>query len=246
MSRAAAIPNLPESSNMFKDLSFVVPAAGAGLRMGKPISKQYLRLQGKTILQHTLDLLLSLKPKNLVLVVSPNDETWRSIPGIKSCMVVNGGATRADSVLNGLKALAKSTRDEDWVMVHDCVRPCLTRDLVERLYKTLQQDNTGGILALPVVDTLKQVAGEFIQATVVRENYYQAQTPQMFRLGMLSQALETAVIKQLEVTDECSAMEQMGHKPRIVPGHRRNLKITHLDDLALAAFYLAEKKENEL
>jgi 2-C-methyl-D-erythritol 4-phosphate cytidylyltransferase len=146
-----------------------------------------------------------------------------------------GGATRQQSVLNGLQASAAQVSDEDWVLVHDAARPGLTTALIERLVATLQQDPVGGLLALPVVDTLKRAdAAERVQATVPRDRLWAAQTPQMFRAGLLRRALGQA----RDVTDEASAVEALGLHPRLVEGSPRNFKVTLPHDIALAELHL--------
>ena len=219
-------------------VSIIVPAAGCGLRMGGAVSKQYLPLLGKSILQHTLEVLLRARPKRLVLVVSKNDVTWKNIPLATECEIVMGGRRRADSVLNGLNAIDEP--QNDWVMVHDCVRPCLTVEMIRHLFQALRIDKVGGILAVPVTDTLKQVTQGGIRATRDRKGYYLAQTPQMFRLGLLRHALESAIRQGREITDEASAIEHLGETPKIVPGEQRNFKITRRQDLPLAEFYLSQ------
>ena len=146
------------SSNPLPEVSFIVPAAGMGLRMGGNVAKQYLLIEGKPILQLTLERLLSLQPGKIVLVVSEHDRNWASIEATEHCCVVTGGETRSDSVLNGLNALDGEATD--WVMVHDCVRPCVRPGDINRLYRDLRLTPVGGLLGLPVLETLKKVSDE--------------------------------------------------------------------------------------
>lgn len=220
-------------SDSLSDLVIVVPAAGVGTRMNAGISKQYLLLEGKPVLQHCLEKLHSLSPKNIVLVVSPDDKSWQSIPAANNCSIVDGGTLRSDSVLNGLKAI--DGKDSDWVMVHDCVRPCFKRDDVLRLYEKLKNHAVGGLLGVPVIDTLKHTNSNLeIVQTCDRKQYWLAQTPQMFRLGMLRDALGQGG----EFSDEASAIENLGYQPLMVEGSRHNFKITTQEDMVFAAFLI--------
>jgi len=220
-------------SETLSDLVVVVPAAGIGARMNAGISKQYLLLGGKPILQHCLEKLHSLSPKNIVLVVAPDDKSWQSIAVTKKCTIAEGGAMRSDSVLNGLNAIEGN--DNDWVMVHDCVRPCFQKNEVLDLYRQLQHHAVGGLLGVPIIDTLKQTNPQAeVVHTLDRKKYWLAQTPQMFRLGMLRDALTQAG----EFSDEASAIENLGYQPKMVEGHRYNIKITTPEDLALAEFLI--------
>lgn len=229
----------------FKDCSIVVPAAGKGQRMGVDVSKQYLKVCGETILHHTLNQLLALQPARIILVVSHDDDSWKEVVLTQQCEIVIGGVTRADSVLNGLKAaLTDQTLSRDhWVLVHDCARPCISQVALNRLFASVKDSTSGGILALPIVDTLKHVdaelAGPTILSTVPRDEYYLAQTPQMFPCQALHDALTHAQQAGFDVTDEASAMEYAGFKPLIVLGEKRNLKVTTQEDLALAEYYLS-------
>ena len=205
--------------------------------MGKSLPKQYLDLDGSPILQLTLQRLWQLKPRHLCLVVSKEDDNWSGLPAAADCIIANGGATRADSVLAGLLAL--KLPPEKMVLVHDSVRPLFRVEDVQRLIEEVGTSLHGGLLATPVIDTLKLAgAGQTIASTVDRSELWQAQTPQMFPAGMLQQALETAKDTGLVVTDEASAMEAIGYQPRLVQGSRDNLKITTPEDLAFAGFLL--------
>ena len=221
----------------------VVPAAGAGRRMGSGIPKQYLPLAGKTVIEHTLDALLSCPCIDSILIaVAADDPVWPEIEKHYhdvSLETVAGGNERCHSVLNALDHLAQSAQDSDWVLVHDAARPCLRSEDIVTLIDTLADDDTGGLLGVPVADTMKQVdANARIERTVAREGLWHALTPQMFRLAPLRTALRQALAAGEIVTDEAAAMELAGHRPRMVQGHRDNIKITLPADLALAACYL--------
>ncbi len=217
----------------------LVPAAGSGSRMGSELPKQYLPLSGRPLIEHTLRALAAHPRIDRVFVVlSPEDGWWegQGIRHEKLAVLRCGGAVRADSVKNGLKAIASEIATDDWVLVHDAARPCLRPEHVDRMLAELADDEVGGILAVPVADTLKRAeAGQRIAETVPREGLWQAQTPQMFRHGLLLKALGAAGSM---VTDEASAIELMGLKPRLVEGDARNLKVTYPRDLELAALIL--------
>ena len=218
-------------------LVIIVPAAGVGSRMQASVSKQYLEIAGKTILQHTLDKLDALGPKKIILVVSKEDEMWKSLSLSHRCEVVEGGVLRSDSVLAGLNAA--QSEDQDWVMVHDCVRPCVKTSEILNMYEQLKDHPVGGLLGVPVVDTLKKVNEiNEVEQTQERAIHWLAQTPQMFRLGLLKKALEESE----SCSDEASAIEQLGYKPQMVASSKHNIKITTADDLALAEFLL--QREN--
>lgn len=219
----------------------IVPAAGSGTRMAASLGKapdqpkQYLPLAGKAILERTLAKLLALKPDNLCLVVSKDDDHWQTLPSTKHCTVTRGGLTRMDSVLAGLRAL--QLNDSEIVLVHDGVRPLIATEDVERLFTVAQQAPDGALLATPVVDTLKHSEqGKTVDRTENRHHYWLAQTPQAFSAGLLRQALEQAAALGTEVTDEASAVEALGLSPSIVTGSKSNIKITTAEDLQLAEF----------
>lgn len=221
----------------------LVPAAGSGSRFGGPSPKQYLQLNGRPLMWHTLQALSQVEAiSEVVLVLSPGDEWFDDfdwdLPKLRVYRV--GGSSRAESVRNGLAAMAAG--EQDWVLVHDAARCCLSVAAVERLIATLEDDPVGGLLALPVPDTVKRADAEGrISATVPRQGLWLAQTPQMFRAGLLAQALAGSVAE--EVTDEASAIEQHGHKPRLVEGDAQNFKVTYPRDLALARAILASRKD---
>lgn len=219
----------------------IVPAAGMGKRMGAAVPKQYLELGGKPIIQHTLERLLSVSQfESIVVAVSQDDRYWPELPAAHAHRVHTtlGGKERADSVLAALHYLEERAAPLDWVLVHDAARPLVARADIRLLIETLQDDSIGGLLALPVHDTLKAVEGGRIVETIDRSRIWRALTPQMFRYGALKAALRQAAERGAQVTDEASALELQGKRPRIVEGRADNIKITRAEDLALAAFYL--------
>lgn len=220
----------------------LVPAAGSGSRLGHALPKQYLPCAGRPLIHHALRRLASHRDIATVYVaLSPEDDRfdtydWRDF-GAHLAVLRCGGATRAETVRNGLRAIEGEVDPRAWVLVHDAARPCLTEALLERLIGTLRADAVGGIAALPVADTLKRAdADRRIAATVPREGLWQAQTPQMFRYGLLRKALEQATPA---VTDEASAVEALGLRPVLVEGEPENLKVTYARDLPLAEALLA-------
>lgn len=225
----------------------IIPAAGAGMRMGMSRPKQYLPLRGKTVLEHTLTRIVE-HPRIVatVVVIAAGDEYWPSLtaayPG-RSVIVTQGGAERCLSVLNGLRALSDRAAPRDWVLIHDAARPCVRREDIDQLIELLHDHPVGGLLGIPVTDTKKSTddQGNIIR-TVRREGLWRAMTPQMFRYEMLSQALQAAVERGIMVTDESAAMEEAGYTPRMVEGHADNIKITRPQDLALAELYLDQQE----
>ncbi|MEW6131702.1 MAG: 2-C-methyl-D-erythritol 4-phosphate cytidylyltransferase [Pseudomonadota bacterium] len=224
----------------------LVPAAGSGSRMGSELPKQYLPLCGRPLIEHTIRALAAhARIERVYVVLSPEDGRWEGhgIRHDKLSVLRCGGAARADSVLNGLKSIAGAISADDWVLVHDAARPCLRPEHLDRMLAELAEDEVGGILAVPVADTLKRAGDDRrIAATVPREGLWQAQTPQMFRHGLLLKALEAA---GSAATDEASAIERMGLRPKLVEGDVRNLKVTYARDLELAALILEHWREQE-
>ena len=221
----------------------VIPAAGVGRRMGAERPKQYMQLAGRTIIEHTLSRFLDYPGLQRILVaLGEQDPYWSHLGCSSDARIerVTGGLERADSVRNALLALVGRAADTDWVLVHDAARPCLGREDLARLIDELRDHPVGGILATPARDTMKRVdgAGE-IEATVDRATLWHAQTPQMFRLGPLLQSLELARQRGWTVTDEASALEQAGLRPRVVEGRADNIKITCPEDLAYAEWLLS-------
>lgn len=222
----------------------VVPAAGVGKRMGAQVPKQYLDILGKPVLQHTLERLLSVEAlAGIAVALGIDDGYWPDLPFTDHPRIhrAPGGKERCDSVLSGLRQLAGLADDDDWVLVHDAARPCLTAADVHKLMDSLKDDPVGGILALPVSDTLKGVTAGEIVDTVDRSHVWRALTPQMFRYGMLRGALEEAAKNGAVVTDESSAIELQGLRPKIVEGRPDNLKITRPEDLPLALFFMEQQ-----
>ncbi len=234
----------PSSLNLWA----VVPAAGVGKRMQADRPKQYLELHGRTVLEHTLRRLDEIEAlSGIVVAISAGDAYWPDLQ-LDLCHPLRraeGGAERCHSVLNALSLLGEQADDADWVLVHDAARPCVRREDIEHLIDTLADHPVGGILAMPVRDTMKRADGQqHITATEDRTGLWHALTPQMFRLGELRTALETALADGFLVTDEASALEHMGKAPQLVDGHSDNIKITRPEDLALAAFYLQQQDTN--
>ncbi|AKD38956.1 2-C-methyl-D-erythritol 4-phosphate cytidylyltransferase [Pasteurella multocida subsp. multocida OH4807] len=225
----------------------VVPAAGVGSRMRADKPKQYLQIHGKTILEHTLSVLLTYPLiEKIVLAVAPQDPyiSRLSLLTHPKIQVVEGGENRADSVLNGINAVRKAAQHatDFWVMVHDAARPCLTHQDLDKLVQV--DDENGAILATPVTDTIKRTLDNLhIQHTEDRSQLWLAHTPQFFPVETLAQALEHALAQGVSVTDEASAMEFAGYRPHLVAGRSDNIKVTRPEDLALAEFYLTRKAQ---
>jgi len=226
----------------------VIPAAGSGSRMGAGLPKQYLELNGRTLLQHTLQRVLSYtRVKGLVLVVAANDRRWVDIVARLAddrLETVTGGTERFQSVLNGLRALRSRAQSDDWVMVHDAARPCVRHSDLDRLFMAIEGEPAGGLLGMRVRDTMKRSADDqHVTATVDREGLWHALTPQVFRYRLLLDALEQTARDTVLVTDEAAAMERCGYHPLMVEGRGDNLKVTRPEDLALASFYLRQQEE---
>lgn len=226
----------------------LIPAAGVGARMGIQIPKQYMPLAGKPMLQHAMETFAA-HPRiaHTYIVVSPEDGWINDLmpPALqaKATVLRVGGPTRQDSVLNGLDAIAALADDADWILVHDAARPGLNAELLDRLLDSLVNDEVGGLLAVPVADTLKRADGATpprSEVTVPRAGLWAAQTPQMFRYALLSRALHQAADQGRigEITDDASAIEMLGLRPKLVEGSSRNLKVTLAQDAALAEFFL--------
>ena len=221
----------------------IVPAAGSGQRMGTATPKQYLTINGVTILEITLRVLLDNSHIDSIIVCLSDDDNHWTMLDVSNHLTIQeaiGGATRALSVMHGLMHIDNKTADDDWVLVHDAARPCLSQDMLNRLVNQLKDDAVGGILAVPAKDTLKisGSSGKSIDKTLDRSLVWQAQTPQMFRYGLLRDALQKSLGDNIEITDESSAMENSGHQVKLVVGGESNLKITSQEDLGLAAFII--------
>ncbi len=228
----------------------LIPAAGSGSRMGGAIEKQYMPLNSVPMIAHAM-MVLAREPRieKLFVVLSPTDKRWNNYQwqGWEERIEVLrcGGSTRAETVLNGLDAISKVCAADDWVLVHDAARPCLPDEMLGKLLDEVADDAVGGLLAVPVADTLKRAAPESAsgvrsEATVPRAGLWQAQTPQMFRHATLVEALRAA---GSDMTDEASAIEKLGLQPRLVESDSRNLKVTYPQDLELAGLILGKLNE---
>ncbi len=226
----------------------LVPAAGTGTRLGDALPKQYLDINGYPMIFHAVSALSRVaRIEKIGVVLSPGDVHWRPLmvdagagrlldPRVVILPV--GGASRGASVLNGLRAIAGEMNADDWVMVHDAARPCIRVELIEQFIDELEADTVGGLLALPLADTIKRDDGNLrVEKTLAREGIWRAQTPQMFRYGVLVTALE----RMPGATDESQAIEALGHRPRLVTGDSANLKVTYATDLKLARMLLTEE-----
>jgi 2-C-methyl-D-erythritol 4-phosphate cytidylyltransferase len=234
----------PIDDNAMPRLIALIPAAGGGARIGAPVPKQYLPLAGRTLLHHAVSCLAGhARIEQIYVVLAPADggfkaQDWSAF-GERLVPLYCGGETRAASVRNGLIAINDAVAADDWILVHDAARPCLPRTSLDRLIAQVQGDATGGLLAVPVADTLKRAdADQRVAATQPRAGLWQAQTPQMFRYRLLLEGL--ACMPLAEVTDEASAVERLGAKPRLVQGDPRNLKVTYPEDLRIAELIIAD------
>jgi 2-C-methyl-D-erythritol 4-phosphate cytidylyltransferase len=226
----------------------LIPAAGSGLRMGAGMPKQYAPLAGRPLIEHAVHRLCAHpRIEQVFVVLAPGDTQfnrcdWQGCEAKLSALYC-GGETRAASVFNGLLAANDALDANDWVLVHDAARPCLDATDIDRLIAEIGDSEVGGLLAVPVADTLKRAnaAQEAVQ-TEGRDHLWRAQTPQMFRYRVLIEALRRADIAA--VTDESSAVEQIGAKPRLVQGSAANFKITYPEDLVLAELILARTSQS--
>ncbi|MEZ9839880.1 2-C-methyl-D-erythritol 4-phosphate cytidylyltransferase [Vibrio sp. 10N.261.52.C11] len=232
-------------STQLQSVIAVVPAAGVGSRMKADRPKQYLKIHGKTILEHTIEKLLS-HPQvaQIVVAISDDDPYYPDLALNLNPQVirVSGGSERADSVLSALNYIAEQQLS-DWVMVHDAARPCVQLSDIDKLISGAMSHDVGAILAAPVRDTMKRGAQGQIEHTVERADLWHALTPQMFRAKPLWKALSEALQQGASITDEASAFEWKGLSPALVAGRSDNFKITQPEDLALAGFYLSQNKE---
>jgi 2-C-methyl-D-erythritol 4-phosphate cytidylyltransferase len=213
----------------------LIPAAGSGARLSSELPKQYLPLAGRPMLWHAVRAVCVPQVESVFVVLAPGDRTfaahdWSAFAG-KLEPLYCGGETRRDSVYNGLLAAMAVVEADDWMLVHDAARPCLPRKDLETLMRETENDEVGGILAVPIAETVKRASQDRIEGTEDRTRLWLAQTPQMFRAGLLAEALKRA---KGSPTDEAAAVEQLGLKPRLVTGSRENLKVTWPEDLALA------------
>lgn len=221
-----------------RNIIAIVPAAGVGSRMQADRPKQYLTIAGKTVLEHTLQQLLTYPAiQQIIVAVAENDPYIEQISLLSQdkVILVTGGERRDQSVLNALNAADPKA----WALVHDAARPCITHQDLDKLVAV--QDKNGAILATPVIDTIKRAGQNYtILQTEDRSKLWRALTPQFFPVAQLKQALQQAQTTQ--VTDEASAMELAGFKPHLIEGRSDNIKITRPEDLALATFYLAQQQ----
>jgi 2-C-methyl-D-erythritol 4-phosphate cytidylyltransferase len=225
----------------------LIPAAGRGTRYGGAVLKQYLPIRGKAVLAHSIGAFQFHPLIASITVVLADDDKWfeSSVGSLSSAVkTVIGGDTRAESVRNGLRFIAENHSDSDWVLVHDAARPCLSPASLDRLLDEGLQTPEGAILAMPVGDTLKR-AGEAqeIISTLDRQGLWAAQTPQLFPVGILAEAIDKAHKSGCELTDEASAMEFAGATPKLVMGSAANIKITHSSDLAIAEVLLGGRSK---
>jgi 2-C-methyl-D-erythritol 4-phosphate cytidylyltransferase len=225
----------------------IIPAAGSGSRMGEALPKQYLAINGVPMIFHTLAAFAQIERiQQIVVVISHDDPHWDLLFekfGVDIAAKVNiqrvGGATRALSVLNGLHEFSDRYTHDDWALVHDAARPCISPLLIAQFLDALTDEKIGGLLALPVADTIKLGnSDEKVERTVSRNNLWRAQTPQMFRYHLLIEALA----RMPNATDESEAIEALGHKPKLVMGDSANLKVTYATDLKIAAVLLGGRE----
>lgn len=240
-------------SQLVKKFWAVIPAAGVGKRMQANCPKQYLELHNKTVIEHTLDRLLSMEViSGVVISISEGDEYWSALnyTSDKPIIIATGGDERSDSVLNALLKLSQmleqsaDSPNNVWALVHDAARPCVRVADVQKLIDVASVDDEGGLLALAVRDTMKRSnPQQQVENTVDREGLWHALTPQMFRLDLLIEALVHARNKQLVITDDASAMELAGYKPKLIEAHEDNIKITRAFDLQLAELFMQQQKK---
>jgi len=224
----------------------LIPCAGTGSRAGAAGPKQYQALAGKPMVMHTLAAFAEVsRIDQTLVVVSPEDTFFQTPQALNAFFLIAacGGSTRAGSVFNGLTALlAEGAVAHDWVLVHDAARCLITPEQINQLLDACLSDEVGGLLALPLPDTLKVSLGGRVAATLPRADKWLAQTPQMFRIGSLLEALELAGDA---VTDESSAIESMGLSPKLVPGSAQNFKVTYPQDFELAQAVLESRQVSD-
>jgi 2-C-methyl-D-erythritol 4-phosphate cytidylyltransferase len=228
-------------------LMAIVPAAGTGTRFGDALPKQYLDVAGHPLIFHTLKALANVsRIEHITVVLSPADNHWQdfsadwALLGDKVSTAMVGGNSRGETIVNGLNAVAAQRKmaANEWVMVHDAARPCIRTELIEQFIDELENDLIGGLLALPLADTIKHDDGNLrVEKTIPREGLWRAQTPQMFRFGLLTEALAHFP----GATDEAQAIEALGHQPKLVMGDSANLKVTYAPDLKLARMLLRDE-----
>jgi 2-C-methyl-D-erythritol 4-phosphate cytidylyltransferase len=229
----------------------VIPAAGSGRRFSSHLPKQYAALLGSTVIEHALTT-FEADPDcaGIVVAIAADDASWPAVAARRSRLVETaaGGEQRAHSVRNALRALAARVRDDDWILVHDAARPCFSVADLAALKQELCDHAVGGLLAVPLSDTLKRAGGATpaeVSETLDRSGLWRAATPQMFRFGPLLRALDAALAAGRIPTDEAQAIEWAGFSPRLVAGRADNIKVTTADDLALAAALLTLRLEHK-
>lgn len=229
----------------------IVPAAGIGSRMGADKPKQYLQLAGRSVIEHTLSKLLQVNEiEKIIVCLAPDDEIFKTLlcASEKRIILVEGGATRSESVCSGLNWLKADGHRDAWALVHDAARPCVNPSRIKALIKQCINQNAGGILAVPMANTLRRVNGEVLgkTETVSRENIWAAHTPQLFRVGELSDGLCFAAAKNIAVTDEASAIESAGGKVLMIEDDTTNIKVTRPEDLVIASLILNAQQQELL
>ncbi|WHL24932.1 MAG: 2-C-methyl-D-erythritol 4-phosphate cytidylyltransferase [Candidatus Blochmannia vicinus] len=227
--------------NNFPDITAILPAAGTGKRMNSILPKQYCTIGDKTLLEHSISTLLYQSCiRRCIVVINAQDRWFKklSIACDPRISVVIGGKTRADSVMAGLQHVKKSI----WVIVHDAVRPCLHPEDLFRLFEITKFSQVGGILAIPICNTIKQTycGTNFVRYTLDRNNLWHALTPQLFNYNLLKSCLKKALKNRVIITDEASALEYCGYTSILIQGRSDNIKVTYQNDLKLAKFYLSE------
>jgi 2-C-methyl-D-erythritol 4-phosphate cytidylyltransferase len=226
----------------------IVPAAGKGRRFGAAVPKQFHLLRDDPVAQHTLSRLLSVDCiEHIVVPCDTESDRWSMVDAVTSSKVdlTSGGKSRANSVFNGLEHLQAVADPMDWVLVHDIARPCVSVCDIHKLISTLDNNLVGGILAAPVRETLKRVnPDQSVQETLSRDSFRLAQTPQMFRYGLLYEAMSTLLNDGEEPTDEASAMEYVGHTVSVVDGRTDNIKVTSAEDLVIAEAILDSQEKS--
>lgn len=224
----------------------ILPAAGAGKRFSNEKPKQFFQLNGQPVAEHSLGRLLTVSQLEQIIVPSDIDcSGWSQIPSLSHTKVkqVNGGEHRANSVLNGLLSISESAAEDDWVLVHDIARPCITSEDIQKLITAVKAHPVGGILTATVNETLKKVnSDQHIKATENRAEFRLAQTPQLFKYGLLKQAIERCLQADIIPTDEAFAIERAGLSVLSVKGRHDNIKITHKEDLAIASAILKSQE----
>jgi 2-C-methyl-D-erythritol 4-phosphate cytidylyltransferase len=222
----------------------IIPAAGIGKRMNAHLPKQYMSLNDLPVLQHTLQALTNTNLfTGIVLAAKPNDGRANAIASLfKNIIPACGGLERVHTVRNALAELADKASPNDWVFVHDAVRPCVRPEDIIRLHQAIQDHPVGGLLALPMRDTVKLANAGHAKETLDRSALWQAQTPQAFRYGLLVEAINQAIANNSAITDEASALELLGHAPLLVEGSSDNLKITFAEDLLYAEHILKQRE----